>query len=93
MADKDHLELLSVGLKKTQCLEYLDFQLSNLNSTHGRTVCSIIKEQFEMKDTMSWRLGLRNSEHINIQKLGLKSINLARNAFTDDFCKELMDTM
>jgi hypothetical protein len=44
VAERNHLELLSVGLKKTQSLEYLDLQCSALTDSHGHVICSIIKE-------------------------------------------------
>ena len=53
----------------------------------------VIKEQFEMKDVMLWRLGLRNKEYINIQKLGLKCVVLNRNALTDEYTKDFYEIM
>jgi len=42
---------------------------------------------------MNWQLGLRNEEYFNISQLGLKYINLARNAFDDHFAEALSDQL
>ena len=33
-----------------------------------------------MKDLLQWKLSLRNDEYFNVANLGIKNINLARNA-------------
>ena len=43
----------------------------------------IIKEQFERKEQLKWRLGLRNDEKIEISSIGLKFLNLSKNSFGD----------
>ena len=39
----------------------------------------IISSQFEMKDSLKWKLGLRSTTEVNTGKLGLKHINLNKN--------------
>jgi hypothetical protein len=43
-----------------------------------------------MRDSLKWRLGLRNSEYFNINLLGLKFLNLARNSFGDIFIERFV---
>ena len=63
----------------------MDFQCCDLDDSHTKSMCAVIKEQYELKDQMAWKFGLRNKERLNIKQLGLKYINLARNNFGDEF--------
>lgn len=38
---------------------------------------------------MKWRLGLRNDKRVKTDSVGIKSINLANNLFTDKFAMEV----
>ena len=42
---------------------------------------------------MSWKFGLRNKDKLNIEQLGLKYINLARNNFGNEFVTTLHETL
>jgi hypothetical protein len=66
LAERNHMELLAEGLKYCKSLEYVDFQCCDIDVTHAKCFSDIIKEQYEMKDGLKWRLGLRNPEYINI---------------------------
>jgi hypothetical protein len=93
IGEKNHFSLVSKGLQKSKSVELIDFQCCDLGNQHGKDICSIIKEQFEMKDCLSWKFGLRNKKHMHIDSLGLKYINLARNNFDDEFVFELFETI
>jgi hypothetical protein len=43
-----------------------------------------------MRDSLKWKLGLRNPEYFNINLLGLKFLNLARNSFGDIFIERFV---
>eukprot|EP00347_Sterkiella_histriomuscorum_P019064 403343098 len=60
-------------------VEYLDLQCNDLNDSHSPLLARLISAQFEMKDQLKWKLGLRQTNEVNISKIGLKYINLARN--------------
>jgi hypothetical protein len=72
-------------------IEYVDFQFNNLSNRHILALKYIIKQQFEIKEDMRWRLGLRTDKKVNITALGIKSLNLANNKFGDDLGIELAD--
>lgn len=38
-----------------------------------------------MKDDLKWKFGLRNRHYFNISKIGLKLLNLGKNALGDRF--------
>jgi hypothetical protein len=61
---------------------------------HAKAICDVIKEQYELKDGLKWRLGLRNPEFVNIARLGLKAINLSKNnlsnVFVEILCRGLL---
>ena len=42
-----------------------------------------------MKDALRWKLGLRNKEALNVEKLGIKSLVLSRNNLGDHFAEKL----
>ena len=39
----------------------------------------MINAQCALKDVLRWKLGLRNPERLQIERLGVKCFNLARN--------------
>lgn len=85
LAEKNHLQLLSKGLAKTLVIEYVDLQYNNLNDSHTITLKYIIKQQFELKEDLKWRLGLRNPIDVNTTSLGIKFLNLNHNKLGDHF--------
>ena len=72
-------------------IENIDFSFCELTDKHVPALKRIIKQQFELKEAMKWRLGLRTSKHINIAAVGIKSLNLSHNQFTDGLANELAD--
>jgi hypothetical protein len=76
---------LTKGLANSRSVEYVEFSCCNLNDTHGKFIKRLIKEQFELKEALKWNMSLRRSKDVNIAAIGLKSINLSRNRFSDDF--------
>lgn len=42
-----------------------------------------------MKDSLKWKLTLRNKERLNIPKLGIKCLVLSRNSLGDKFAEKL----
>ena len=49
----------------------------------------LICAQYEIRDLLRWKLGLRSPETLDITKLGIKSIDLSKNFFGDYFCEQL----
>lgn len=41
----------------------------------------IIKQQFDLREEMSWKYGLRTCGKVKVDMVGLKMINLAKNKF------------
>jgi len=64
-------------------VEYIDFQYSNLTDKHTTFIARIIKEQFELKEMMRWRLGLRNEAKVNVGSMGFKCLNISNNCLGD----------
>lgn len=62
--EKDNLRLLSKGIQRSHSLEYVDFQLCNLSDKHVLPIRSIVKEQFEFKENLNWKLGLRAQQKV-----------------------------
>jgi hypothetical protein len=44
------------------------------------TLSKIISIQFEMRDNLKWKLGLRLPQEIDVSKLGIRYVHLARNS-------------
>lgn len=55
-------------------------QCNDLNDSHALTLSKIISIQFEMRDNLKWKLGLRLPQEIDVSKLGIRYVHLARNA-------------
>lgn len=70
---------LALGFSQCSSVEYLDLQCNNLNDSHGYTLAKIISTQFEMRDNLKWKLGLRLPQEIDVSKLGIRYIHLGRN--------------
>ena len=60
VAEGNNFAVLLKGMEHTTKLELIDFQCSDLSDRHTAPVVSLIKEQYEMRDGLKWRLGLRN---------------------------------
>ena len=45
--------------------------------------------QYEIRDILRWKLGLRSPQELDINKLGLKAIDLSKNNLGDHFCEKL----
>lgn len=71
---------LAAGFAQCSSIEYLDLQCNDLNDSHGYTLAKIISTQFEMRDNLKWKLGLRLPQEIDVSKLGIRFIHLGRNA-------------
>ncbi|TNV84927.1 hypothetical protein FGO68_gene10736 [Halteria grandinella] len=71
---------LALGFSQCSSVEYLDLQCNNLNDSHGYTLAKIISTQFEMRDNLKWKLGLRLPQEIDVSKLGIRYIHLGRNS-------------
>ena len=78
IAEVDLAEIVN-GFNGCQIIEYLDLQCNDLGDKHAGLLVRSISGQFEMKDQLKWKLGLRNTKSFNITNLGLKHINLNRN--------------
>lgn len=89
--EKDFLNRLSKGIQQSQTLEYIDFQLSNLSDKHTQPFKNIIKDQFEYKENLTWKLGLRAQQKVVVHQIGIKYINLAKNNFGKGFAEMLAD--
>jgi hypothetical protein len=71
---------LAAGFSQCSSIEYLDLQCNDLNDSHALTLSKIISIQFEMRDNLKWKLGLRLPQEIDVSKLGIRYVHLARNA-------------
>ncbi|CDW74317.1 UNKNOWN [Stylonychia lemnae] len=63
-------------------IEFLDLQCNDLDDSHAQIISKIIIQQFEMKDALKWKMGLRKNTEVDIGKLGLKHLNISRNLMT-----------
>jgi len=81
--------VLTEGIMDTKSLEYVDFQCNNLQDKHVTSIVKIICSQYEIRDLLRWKLGLRSPEILDITKLGIKIMNLSKNMFGDYFCEQL----
>jgi hypothetical protein len=61
----------------------LDLQCNDLNDTHCWTLSKIISTQFEMRDNLKWKLGLRITQEIDVSKLGIRYLHLGKNLITN----------
>lgn len=68
-------------------VEFIDLQLNNLQDKHVSSFAKLICSQYEIRDLLRWKLGLRNPLILDISKLGIKSINISRNNFGDYFAE------
>lgn len=59
-----NLNHLTKGLALSTTIEFIDFQLCNLHDSHRFTLIKLVKEQFELKENLNWKLGLRASKKI-----------------------------
>ena len=73
----------------SKSLQLIDFQMNNLVDRHSCGINKIIACQYELRDQLRWKLGLRNPDQFDVSKLGIKSFNLSRNAFTDTFAEKV----
>jgi hypothetical protein len=87
--EKDYLAILFKSLTNSLSCEYIDFKYSNLDDRHTNTVKKLIKKQYESKEDMKWRLGLRNNKKVYTYTVGIKTINLGSNNFTEKFAIEI----
>lgn len=76
------------SLANSLSVEYIDFKYSNLDDKHGKCINKLVKKQYESKEDMKWRLGLRNNKKVFTYTVGIKTINLLGNNFTDKFVLE-----
>jgi Ran GTPase-activating protein (RanGAP) involved in mRNA processing and transport len=53
------LQELAAGFASSSSVEYLDLQCNDLNDSHGYQLAKIVSTQFEMRDNLKWKLGLR----------------------------------
>jgi hypothetical protein len=61
----------------------LDLQCNDLNDSHCWTLSKIISTQFEMRDNLKWKLGLRITQEIDVSKLGIRYLHLGKNLITN----------
>lgn len=93
LADKDYFHSLTEGLMHSKSLQLVDFQMNNLQDHHSCGINKIIACQYELRDLLRWKLGLRNPDQFDVSKLGIKSFILSRNAFTDTFAEKFSSTL
>ena len=93
LAEGKNFDILSKGLWETSKVDYFDVQCNDLSDKHIPSITQLIKAQYEYRDGLQWRLGLRNDQYYNISTLGVKFINLGRNNFTDAISEALCKTL
>lgn len=81
------------GLKDVKALELIDFQCNDLQDRHSSALNSIITCQYSLKDSLQWKLALRNDEKLNVFKLGIKCLILSRNCLGDGFAEKLSQSL
>lgn len=86
---RDNLHALTEGIMKAKSVEFVDFQLNNLENKHVSSIAKLICSQYEIRDLLRWKLGLRSPHILDITKLGIKHINVSRNNFGDYFAEQL----
>ena len=74
------LQELANGFLQSSSVDYLDLQCNDLTDSHCSIIAKIITTQFEMRDNLKWKLGLRIPREIDVSKLGIRYIHLARNS-------------
>ena len=93
LAEKDNFHELVEGLMHSKSLQLVDFQMNNLQDRHSCGINEIIACQYEVRDQLRWKLGLRNPDQFDVSKLGIKSFILSRNAFTDKFAEKFASNL
>ena len=78
----------AVGIKDVKSLETIDLQCNELEDRHENCIAQIVHQQCALKDVLRWKLGLRCTDRLQIEKLGVKAFNLARNNFSDYFAEK-----
>ena len=79
----DYLHVLTDYLQNAKSLETIDLQCNNLSDKHHQYLTKVVCSQYELKDILRWKLGLRCKSKLNINRLGIKSLLLSRNNFSD----------
>ena len=91
---KENAELeLTEGLKDVKSLELIDFQCNDLQDKHTASLVQLICAQSTLKDSLKWKLALRNTDKLNIPKIGIKCLILSRNSLGDRFAEKLAQTL
>ena len=91
---KENAELeLTEGLKDVKSLEMIDFQCNDLQDKHTGALVQLICAQSTLKDSLKWKLALRNSDKLNIPKIGIKCLVLSRNSLGNKFAEKLASTL
>jgi len=80
-------------MQNAKSLETIDLQCNNLSDKHQQYLAKVICSQYELKDILRWKLGLRNPSKLNINRLGVKSLILSRNNFSDTFAYHLSQAL
>lgn len=77
----------------SKSLQFVDFQMNNLQDRHSCGINKIIACQYELRDQLRWKLGLRNPDQFDVSKLGIKCFILSRNCFTDTFAEKFASNL
>jgi hypothetical protein len=76
---------LAEAFKESRTLKTLDIQVSGLtDKSSANALFRMISHQFQMKDSLKWKLGLRESEEVNLESIGLKKVNFSRNTLGNE---------
>ena len=89
LAQGENLHHLSAELMSSRSLEFIDFQCNELRDKHVSSITKLICAQYETRDLLRWKLGLRSPHVFDISKLGIKVYVLSRNNFSDHFAEQL----
>lgn len=82
--EQNNFQVVCKGLAICSSLEYIDFQLCNLNDKHWLPIRHIMKGQFDTREMMSWKYNLRKCTKVKVDNVGLKMLNLAKNNFGNE---------
>ena len=85
----EYMHVLTDYLQTSKSIETIDLQCNELGDKHQLYITKVICAQYELKDVLRWKLGLRNPDTLNVSKLGVKKFVLSRNNFGDVFAYHL----
>jgi len=80
--------------KHSRSLQELDLQVNGLSDKNAANHLSkVISLQFELKDSLKWKLGLRQESEVNLDTMGLKKVNFSKNWLGEKSAAQFANTI